>query len=36
MTVKELRKALEAYNEDAVIFLYDELNECDGFIDKIK
>ena len=35
MTVKELRKALEAYNEDAVIFLYDELNECDGFIDKI-
>ena len=35
MTVKELRKALEAYNEDAVVFLYSEVGECDGFIDKI-
>lgn len=35
MTVKELRKALESYNEDAVVFLYSELGECDGFIDKI-
>ena len=35
MTIKELRKALEAYPEDAVVFMYNELNECDGFIDKI-
>ena len=35
MTVKELRKALEAYPDDTVIFLYDEANECDGFVDKI-
>jgi hypothetical protein len=25
MTIKELRKALEAYPEDAVIFMYNEL-----------
>ena len=35
MTVKELRKALEAYPEDAQVFMYNELGECDGFIDKI-
>lgn len=35
MTVKELRKALEAYPEDVQVFLYSELGECDGFIDKI-
>ena len=35
MTVKELRKVLEAYNEDAQVFIYNELNECDGFIDRI-
>lgn len=35
MTVRELRKALEAYPEDAQVFLYSELDECDGLIDKI-
>jgi len=35
MTVKELRKALEAYPENAQVFMYHELDECDGFIDKI-
>ena len=35
MTVKELKKSLENYPEDAIVFLYDELNECDGFIGKI-
>lgn len=35
MTVKELRASLANYPEDAQVFLYDELNECDGFIDKI-
>ena len=35
MTVKELKKSLENYPEDAVVFLYSEIGECDGFIDKI-
>lgn len=35
MTVKELRASLANYPEDAQVFLYSELGECDGFIDKI-
>lgn len=35
MTVKELRASLANYPEDAVVFLYSELGECDGFIDKV-
>ena len=35
MTVKELRATLANYPEDAQVFLYSELGECDGFIDKV-
>ena len=35
MTVKELRASLANYPEDAVVFLYSEVGECDGFIDKV-
>lgn len=35
MTVKELRVALANYPEDSQVFLYSELGEYDGFIDKI-
>ena len=35
MTVKELRAALANYPEDTQVFMYNELDECDGFIDKI-
>lgn len=35
MTVKELRAALGAYPEDAQVFLYNELDECDGLLDQI-
>ena len=35
MTVKELRATLANYPEDAQVFLYSELGEYDGLIDKI-
>ena len=35
MTVKELRAILANYPEEAQVFLYSELGECDGFIDKV-
>lgn len=35
MTVKELRAKLANCPEDAQVFLYSELGECDGFIDRV-
>ena len=35
MTVKELRTTLANYPEDTQVFLYSELGEYDGLIDKV-
>ena len=36
MTAKELKKVLDLYPEDTEVFLYHELDECDGRLDKIE
>ena len=35
MTVKELRAILTNYSDDAPIFIYNEVGECDGLLDKV-
>ena len=35
MTVKELRAILTNYPDDATIFIYNELGECDGLLDRV-
>jgi hypothetical protein len=35
MKVKELRALLANYPDDAPIFIYNELGECDGLLDRV-
>jgi hypothetical protein len=35
MKVKDLKKILAQYPDDAPIFIYNEVGECDGLLDKV-
>ena len=35
MKVRDLKKILAQYPDDAPIFIYSELGECDGLLDKV-